>query len=125
MPAITGISSNALGVFRRLRGSMDDAIKSFQRRWRRPPDDGVGYSIWDARWRMRYGRNRSNKCSSCAKWVADDATHGPRCREYKRYLEIGGRTRRTTKRVALQLGFQLELPIKKARWRECIGAYVD
>jgi tetratricopeptide (TPR) repeat protein len=80
---------NALGVVQTVRGSVDDAVKSFQDAVAAAPGDGVGYFNLGRALEMRYAKSR-RYVQQLRKWVSNDADRTAALENYKRYLEIGG-----------------------------------
>jgi VWFA-related protein len=80
---------NALGVVQTVRGSVDDAIKSFQDAVAAAPADGVGYFNLGRALEMRFAKSR-RYVQQLRKWVSNDADRAAALENYKRYLEIGG-----------------------------------
>jgi len=80
---------NALGVVQTVRGSIDDAVKSFQDAVAVAPADGVGYFNLGRALEMRYAKSQ-RYVQQLRKWVSNDADRTAALENYKRYLEIGG-----------------------------------
>jgi VWFA-related protein len=80
---------NALGVVQTVRGSVDDAVKSFQEAVAVAPADGVGYFNLGRALEMRYAKSQ-RYVQQLRKWVSNDADRTAALENYKRYLEIGG-----------------------------------
>jgi len=80
---------NALGVVQTVRGSLDDAVKSFQEAVAAAPSDGVGYFNLGRAMEMRYAKSR-HWVQQLRTWVANEPDRAGALENYKRYLEIGG-----------------------------------
>jgi VWFA-related protein len=79
----------ALGVVQTVRGSIDDAIKSFQAAVAIAPADPTGYFNLAKAMEMRYFRSR-RYVSQLRKWVANDADRQTAIEHYERYLALNG-----------------------------------
>ena len=80
---------NALGVVQTSRGTLDDAVKSFQQAIDKAPEDGIGYFNLAKVLELRYNRSR-RYVQQTRTWVASSADHDGAIENYKRYLQIGG-----------------------------------
>src|SRR5262249_25910223 len=79
----------ALGVVQTVRGSLDDAIKSFQAAVAIAPSDATGYFNVAKAMELRYFRSR-RYVAQLRKWVANDADRQPAIEHYERYLALTG-----------------------------------
>jgi tetratricopeptide (TPR) repeat protein len=80
---------NALGVVQVARGSLDDAVQSFERAVAAAPGDGTGYFNLGKTCELRYWKNR-RFISQTGQWMANGNDRTRAIENYTRYLEIGG-----------------------------------
>jgi VWFA-related protein len=80
---------NALGVVQTTRGSLDDAIKSFQEAVAVAPNDAIGSFNLGRAFEMRYARTR-RWVQQIRQWVSNEADRKAAIEQYERYLTFGG-----------------------------------
>jgi len=79
----------ALGVVQTVRGSIDDAIKSFQAAVAIAPADPTGYFNLAKAIELRYFRSR-RYVAQLRKWVANEGDRQTAIEHYERYLSLNG-----------------------------------
>jgi VWFA-related protein len=80
---------NALGVVQTSRGSLDDAIKSFQQAVSIAPKDPVGYFNLGRALEMRYYRSR-RYVQQLRSWVSNERDRADALENYRMYVSFGG-----------------------------------
>jgi tetratricopeptide (TPR) repeat protein len=80
---------NALGVVQTSRGSLDEAVKSFQRAVAVAPNEGVGYFNLGHALELRYVRSR-RYVQQLRSWVSNDRDRSDAIENYRKYLSLGG-----------------------------------
>ena len=81
--------SNALGVIQTARGSLDDAVKSFQSAVAVAPTDATGYFNLGKALELRYFRTR-RYVQQFRRWVSNESDRADAAQNYERYIELGG-----------------------------------
>ena len=79
----------ALGVVQTIRGSLDDAVKSFQSAVTIAPDDANVYFNLGKVLELRYYRSR-HYVAQLRKWVSNDKDLTAAIANYQRHLQLGG-----------------------------------
>jgi VWFA-related protein len=79
----------ALGVVQTVRGSLDDAVKSFQSAVAIAPDDANVYFNLGKVLELRYYRSR-HYVTQLRKWVSNDKDLTAAIANYQRHLQLGG-----------------------------------
>jgi tetratricopeptide (TPR) repeat protein len=80
---------NALGVVQTVRGSLDDAIASFQAAADAAPGDAVSYFNLGRAFELRYFRSR-RFVRQTNRWTANEKDRTAAMGHYERYLTFGG-----------------------------------
>ena len=80
---------NALGVVQTTRGSLDDAIKSFQGAIAAAPGESTSYFNLGKAMELRYFRSR-RYVQQMRRWVASESDRTSAIENYQRYLAFGG-----------------------------------
>jgi tetratricopeptide (TPR) repeat protein len=80
---------NALGVVQVARGSLDDAVESFERAVAAAPSDAVGYFNLGKAAELRYWKSR-RYVTQTRQWIANERDRTKAIDNYKRYLALGG-----------------------------------
>ena len=80
---------NALGVVQTVRGSMDEAISSFQEATRAAPGEPVSYFNLGRAFELRYFRSR-RYFQQTKRWIANEKDRTSAMEHYERYLTFGG-----------------------------------
>jgi VWFA-related protein len=80
---------NALGVVQTVRGSMDEAIASFQEATRAAPGEAVSYFNLGRAFELRYFRSR-RYFQQTKRWIANEKDRTSALEHYERYLTFGG-----------------------------------
>ncbi len=80
---------NALGVVHTSRGSLDDAVKSFQRAIAVRPTESVGYFNLAHALELRYARSR-RYVQQLRSWVSNERDRADAIETYRKYLSLGG-----------------------------------
>jgi VWFA-related protein len=80
---------NALGVVQTSRGTIDDAVKSFQTAVSLAPQDGVGQYNLGRALEMRYMRTR-RYVQQLQRWVSNERDRADAVEHYKACIAIGG-----------------------------------
>lgn len=81
--------ANALGVVQTVRGSLDDAVKSFQSAVTIAPTDATGYFNLGKAMELRYSRSR-RYVQQLRSWVSNESDRNAAMENYQRYLDLGG-----------------------------------
>jgi len=81
--------SNALGVIQTARGSLDDAVKSFQTAVAVAPTDATGYFNLGKALELRYFRTR-RYVQQFRRWMSNESDRADAAQNYERYIELGG-----------------------------------
>jgi VWFA-related protein len=79
----------ALGVVQTVRGSLDDAVKSFQSASALAPDDANVYFNLGKAMELRYYRSR-RYVSALRKWVSNEKDRAAAIANYERHVSLGG-----------------------------------
>ena len=79
----------ALGVVQTIRGSLDDAVKSFQSAVAIAPDDANVYFNLGRVLELRYYRSR-RYVTQLRKWVSSDTDLAAAIANYQRHMQLGG-----------------------------------
>ena len=80
---------NALGVVQTSRGSLEDAVKSFQRAVEVAPNEAVSYFNLGHALELRYARSK-RYVQQLRSWVSNDRDRADAIGNYKKYLTLGG-----------------------------------
>jgi len=80
---------NALGVVQTVRGSMDEAISSFQEATTAAPGEPVSYFNLGRAFELRYFRSR-RYFQQTKRWIANEKDRASAMEHYERYLTFGG-----------------------------------
>ncbi|MGH9329308.1 MAG: tetratricopeptide repeat protein, partial [Vicinamibacterales bacterium] len=80
---------NALGVVQVRRGSLDDAIESFEKAVQAQPESALGYFNLGRAHEMRYARSR-RYVPTTGGWVGGADDRREAVNNYRKYLELGG-----------------------------------
>jgi TolA-binding protein len=80
---------NALGVVQVARGSLDDAVQSFEQAIAAAPAEGTAYFNLGKACELRYLKNR-RFIRQTGQWMANGNDRNKAIASYTRYLEIGG-----------------------------------
>jgi VWFA-related protein len=81
--------SNALGVIQTARGSLDDAVKSFQSAVAVAPSDATGYFNLGKALELRYFRTR-RYVQQFRRWVSNESDRTDAAQNYEHYIALGG-----------------------------------
>jgi VWFA-related protein len=81
--------SNALGVIQTTRGSLDDAVKSFQSAVAVAPADATGYFNLGKALELRYFRTR-RYVQQFRRWVSNESDRTDAAQNYEHYISLGG-----------------------------------
>jgi len=81
--------SNALGVIQTARGSLDDAVKSFQSAVAVAPTDATGYFNLGKALELRYFRTR-RYVQQFRRWVSNESDRSDAAQNYEHYIALGG-----------------------------------
>ena len=79
----------ALGVVQTIRGSLDDAVKSFQSAVAIAPDDANVYFNLGRVLELRYYQSR-RYVTQLRKWVSSDTDLAAAIANYQRHMQLGG-----------------------------------
>ena len=80
---------NALGVVQTVRGSLDDAVKSFQSAVSVAPGEATAYFNLGKALELRFSRSR-RYVQQLRRWVSNEADRTAAVENYQRYLDLGG-----------------------------------
>ncbi len=97
----------ALGVVQVMRGSLDDAIGSFQKALAKAPNEAVGHFNLAKTLELRYVRTR-RFVERTHTWMGNKSDLENAILNYKRYLEIGGPLENSAREGLARLNWSVE-----------------